>query len=87
MTDDDAPSISRIAGQLGYLFEERPRLRQASAEELAEQLSHEDRYARARQRYVLESDDFVREHIDEFPSRITAEMVEQALTQVRESDD
>jgi hypothetical protein len=80
---DDAPSVSRLAGQLGYLFEERPRLKQASAAELADQLNHEDRYARARQRYVLESDDFVREHIDEFPPRITAEMVEQALQQVR----
>ena len=87
MSDGDAPSISRLAGQLGYLFEERPRLQQASAEELAEQLNHEDRFARARQRYVLETDDFVREHIDEFPPRITTEMVEQALTQVRETGD
>ena len=84
---DDAPSVSRIAGQLGYLFEERPRLKQATAEELADQLNHEDRYARARQRYVLESDDFVREHIDEFPPRITIGMVEQALQQVDTDDD
>jgi hypothetical protein len=84
---DDVPSVSRIAGQLGYLFEERPRLREATAEELAEQLNHEDRYARARQQYVLESDDFVREHIDEFPPRITTEMVEQALQQVRDRGD
>jgi hypothetical protein len=84
---DDVPSISRLAGQLGYLFEERPRLRQASAEELAEQLNHEDRFARARQQYVLESDEFVREHIDEFPARITSAMIEQALEQVRGRDD
>jgi hypothetical protein len=84
---DDGPSVSVIAGQLGYLFEERPRLKQATAEELAEQLNHEDRYARARQRYVLESDDFVREHIDEFPPRITTEMVEQALRRVRPADE
>jgi hypothetical protein len=84
---DDAPSVSRLAGQLGYLFEERPRLKQASAADLADQLNHEDRYARARQRYVLESDDFVREHIDEFPPRITTEMVEQALEQVRDGGD
>jgi hypothetical protein len=84
---DDAPSVSRIAGQLGYLFEERPRLEQASAEELADQLNHEDRFARARQQYVLESDDFVREHIDEFPPRITTEMVELALAQLRARGD
>lgn len=80
---DDVPSISRLAGQLGYLFEERPRLQQATAEELAEQLNHEDRFARARQKYVLESDDFVHDHLDEFPPRITTDMIEQALTQVR----
>jgi hypothetical protein len=84
---DDAPSVSRIAGQLGYLFEERPRLTPSSAAELAEQLNHEDRYARARQKYVLESDDFVREHIDEFPPRITTELVEQALGQLRGGGD
>lgn len=83
MSDDDVPSISRLAGQLGYLFEERPRLQEASAQELAEQLNHEDRYARARQKYVLESDEFVHDHLDEFPSRITTEMIEQALAQVR----
>jgi hypothetical protein len=83
MSDDDVQSISRLAGQLGYLFEERPRLQQATAEELAEQLNHEDRYARARQRYVLEGDEFVTQHLDEFPPRITVEMIEQALQQVR----
>ena len=81
---DDAPSISTLAGQLGYLFEERPRLAQSSAEELAEQLNHEDRYARARQQYVRESDEFVTAHLDEFPPRITTDMVEQALQQVRD---
>ena len=84
---DDAPSVSRIAGQLGYLFEERPRLKESSAAELAEQLNHEDRYARARQKYVLEGDDFVREHIDEFPARITTELVERALQEVRGGGD
>lgn len=84
---DDAPSVGVIAGQLGYLFEERPRLKQATAAELAEQLNHEDRFARARQKYVLEGDDFVRERIDEFPPRITTEMVEQALQQVRDRGD
>jgi hypothetical protein len=80
---DDAPSTSRLAGQLGYLFEEEPDLAAAPASELAGRLDRDDRYARARQQYVLESDEFVRDHIDEFPSRITTEMVEQALRQVR----
>lgn len=80
---DDAPSVSRLAGQLGYLFEEEPELRDASAEQLAARLDHEDRYARARQKYVLEDDQYVHDHIDEFPSRITADMIEQARRRAR----
>jgi hypothetical protein len=80
---DDAPSVSRIAGQLGYLFEEEPDLRDAAAQQLADRLNREDRYARARQQYVLESDDVVRDHIDEFPARITAALVEEARARVR----
>jgi len=80
---DDAPSIGRLAGQLGYLFEEEPDLAEASVAHLAERLNHDDRYARARQEYVRESDEFVTAHLDEFPPRITPDMVEQALLQVR----
>ena len=32
---DDAPSISRLAGQLGYLFDEEPQLATASSADLA----------------------------------------------------
>lgn len=80
---DDAPSIGRLGGQLGYLFEEEPELATASPAELADRLNREDRFARARQQYVLESDEFVATHLDEFPPRITTEMIEQALAQVR----
>ena len=87
MCAGDAPSIGVLAGQLGYLFEEQPALARASAAELAEQLNHEDRYARARQQYIREDDDFVREHLSEFPPGISVEMVEQALARVRASGD
>jgi hypothetical protein len=80
----DAPSTGLLAGQLGYLFEERPGLRTASAAQLAEQLNHEDRYARARAKYPLETDDEVRAHIDEFEARITAAAVDAALAQMRD---
>ena len=83
---DAPPSVSVIAGQLGYLFEERPRLAEGTAEELAEQLNHEDRYARARNAYPRATDEVVRSHVDEFAPRITVELVEQALQQVRPSD-
>jgi hypothetical protein len=78
----DKPSVGRLAGQLGYLFEERPDLAAATAEALADQLNHEDRYARARARYPVESDQEVREHIDEFPPRITVEDVRAARAQL-----
>jgi hypothetical protein len=78
----DAPSTSRLAGQLQYLFEERPEMRGATVDDLVAQLDHEDRYARARSAYAVETDRFVREHIDEFPSRITREMVVDALRRI-----
>ena len=39
LTVSDAPSVSRVVGQLRYLFEERPELSSASAAELARWLS------------------------------------------------
>jgi hypothetical protein len=83
---DTPPSAGLIAGQLRYLFEERPRLAEGTAAELAEQLNHEDRFARARNAYPGETDEVVWAHIDEFEPRITAALVEQALQQVRPSD-
>lgn len=80
---DDTPSPGILAGQLGYLFEERPELRSASTAALAAQLNHEDRYARARSRYPLATDAEIRDLVDEFPERITASDVEAALSQMR----
>ena len=82
--EPDRPSVSRLAGQLGYLFEEEPDLRHAPVDALVDQLNKEDRYARARTAYPIESDAFVHAHIDEFVPRITRDLVEEALRQVRE---
>jgi hypothetical protein len=82
----EAPSTGLLAGQLGYLFEERPELRRASSAQLAERLNHEDRYARARAKYPLETDEQVHGHLDEFPARITVEAVDAALAQVLDDD-
>jgi hypothetical protein len=86
MTDSNEglPSVSRLTGQLGYLFEERPELRHAPVDVLVDQLNHEDRYARARARYPVETDAFVRDHVGEFAPRITGTMVEAALHHVRD---
>jgi hypothetical protein len=43
----EAPSVSRLAGQLEYLFEEHPEFRHASVAELVARLNTEDRWARA----------------------------------------
>ncbi len=79
----DAPSVSRLAGQIEYLFEDRPELRTASIEELVERLNHDDRFARAREAYQAESDDYVRSRVDEFEARITPALVEEALQQLQ----
>jgi hypothetical protein len=79
----DAPSVSRLAGQIEYLFEDRPELRGASVDELVERLNHDDRFARAREAYQAESDDYVRSRVDEFEARITAALVEEALQRLQ----
>jgi hypothetical protein len=80
---DTPPSVSTLAGQLGYLFEEDPGLAAASAEELAARLNRDDRLARAIARYPNRSDAEIQSHLDEFPDRITAADVEAARRMVR----
>ena len=79
----DAPSVSRVVGQLRYLFEERPELSGASAAELARWLSREDRMARARSDDPLGSRERVEAAADRLDDRITESMVAEALTQLR----
>ena len=79
----DPPSISVLAGQLSYLFEDDPSLRSASDEEVAARLNRNDRFARARERYPLASDAEIAEKVDEFDERITPALVAEARTHVR----
>jgi hypothetical protein len=79
----DLPSTNMLAGQLDYLFQDRPELRTASSVVLAARLNHEDRYARARAKYPLETDDEVRAHIAEFNERISVGDVDAALVKLR----
>jgi hypothetical protein len=78
----DVQSTARLAGQLEYLLDDRPELRSASVEQLVERIGHDDRSARAREAYQAESDWFVRDHLDEFPPRITRKMVVDALRRI-----
>ena len=80
-------SIDRLAGQLRYVFEDDPALRSASAEQLAERLNHDDRFARARQKYPLQSDSEIRERVSEFESRITSEHIREALARLDTTSD
>ena len=79
----DAPTVSRVVGQLRYLFEERPELSGASPSELARWLSREDRMARARSRDPLGSRDAVEAAAARLDDRITEAMVADALAQLR----
>jgi hypothetical protein len=79
----DTPTVSRVVGQLRYLFEERPELSGASAPELAQWLSREDRMARARAKDPLGSRDAVEAAAAQLDDRITGTMVAEALAQLR----
>ena len=79
----DGPSVSRVVGQLRYLFEERPELSSASAAELARWLSREDRMARARAKDPLGSREAVEAAAAQLDDRITEAMAAEALAQLR----
>jgi len=79
---EGAPSVSRLAGQLEYLFEEHPEMRHASVAELVARLNEEDRLARAIRKYPNHTDAEIHRHLAEFHDRIGAVEVEQARQQV-----
>lgn len=79
----DAPTVSRVVGQLRYLFEERPELSGASPRELAQWLSREDRMARAREKDPLGRRDAVEAAAARLEDRISDQMVTDALAQLR----
>jgi len=76
---DAAPSKAKLAGQLGYMFEDDPALRAAPVQQLAERLNREDRLARAIAKYPHDNDREIAAHLPEFAERITAADVEAAL--------
>ena len=78
--------MSRVVGQLRYLFEERPELSSASAAELARWLSREDRMARARAKDPLGTREAVEAAANRLEDRISASTVADALAQLRRPD-
>ena len=75
---DDAPSVGKLAGQLGYMFEDDPALRDAPVAQLVARLNEEDRLARAIARYPNHTDAEIHRHVAEFHDRIGAVDVERA---------
>jgi len=78
--------VSRVVGQLRYLFEERPELSSASAAEVARWLGREDRMARARAQDPLGTREAVEAAAGQLDDRITESMVSEALAQLRGGD-
>jgi len=81
------PSVSILAGQLGYLFDDDPSLRDAPVAQLVSLLNEKDRWARAISTYPGRSDAEVHGHLAEFHDRIGAVEVEHARQQVLAQDD
>ena len=80
---ESEPSVERLAGQLGYLFEEHPELRTGPIDALVDRLNHEDRFARARERYPEATDAEIAQKVEhEFAARITSAQVRAAVEHV-----
>ena len=80
----DGPSVSILAGQLEYMFEDDPTLRDAPIAQLVARLNEEDRWARAIAQYPNRSDAEVHAHLAEFHDRIGAVDVEHARQEALE---
>jgi hypothetical protein len=83
----DTPSVSQLVGQLGYVFDDEPELRDAPMQELLDRFNREDRFARARRAYPLATDDEIARKVVEFEDRIAVDRFVEALRQVRGADD
>jgi hypothetical protein len=72
MTDApiEPPSVSKLAGQLGYMFEDDRSLRDAPVAELRDRLALEDRISRARHKYPNDNDAEIQARLGEFDDRI-----------------
>jgi len=72
-------TVSLLAGQLDYLFEEQPALRNAAPGRLLDRINREDRLSRARTEQPLETDRWVHRRSEELENRFTLDQIEQAL--------
>ena len=77
------PSVSKLAGQLLYMFEDDPALREAPVADLRARLAVEDRVARARAKYPNDNDPEIQARLDEFDDRIPEADVVAAIAEAR----
>lgn len=78
-----APSVSRLAGQLLYLFEDDRSLVDAPVAQLRDRLALDDRIGRARHRYPNDSDAEIQARLAEFEDRIPESDVAAAVEEAK----
>jgi transposase len=78
-----APSVSKLAGQLEYMFEDDRSLLDAPVGQLRDRLALEDRVARARHRYPNDNDAEIQARLAEFDDRIPEADVAAAVEEAR----
>ena len=85
MTDAhlEAPSVSKLAGQLLYMFEDDSTLRDAPVAQLRDRLALDDRIARARHQYPNDNDAEIQARLGEFDDRIPEADVAAAADEAR----
>lgn len=84
MTDaPESPSVSKLAGQLLYMFEDDRTLVDAPIAQLRARLSLDDRIGRARHKYPNDNDAEIQGRLAEFDDRISEAAVAEAVDEAK----
>ena len=80
---DDGPSVSRLAGQLQYMFEDDRTLVDAPVAQLRDRLALDDRIGRARHKYPNDNDAEIQGRLAEFDDRVSEADVAAAVEEAK----
>ena len=84
MTDaTSAPSVSKLAGQLMYMFEDDRTLVDAPVAQLRDRLALDDRIGRARHKYPNDNDAEIQGRLAEFDDRVSEADVAAAVEEAK----
>jgi hypothetical protein len=84
MTDaTSAPSVSVLAGQLLYMFEDDHTLVDAPVAQLRDRLALDDRIGRARHKYPNDNDAEIQARLGEFDDRVSEADVAAAVEEAK----